>query len=226
MTLLEMNAAITRADKVVEYPEIPNDLLTTFAEILSISPAILSAAKEIEDSSVFYKMYPDIREVVGKTFASDVFYAYKVGYVYKGVPNKLCYILKLAKESEAGVDAPNFGLSKVSKLLKKYAGQKYVCNGAELTVKDIMDNIYGKSVRLLTDGTRKTMNGTFWEVYVPEVDRVLLLPDDIGKVLTFDDCCSLQWDPDVGVISNGKALRFFNNRVGITTDDFDLRESV
>lgn len=226
MTLLEMNAMIMRSDKVVEYPDIPDSLLSTFAEILSISPAILSAAKEIEDSAVFYKMYPDIREVIGKTFASDVFYAYKVGYVYKGVPNKLCYILKLAKESDAGLDAPNLGLSKASKLLRKYIGQVYSCNGVELTVKDIVDNVYGKSVRLLTDGTRKVRNGSFWEVYVPGIDRVLLLPSDIADSITFDDCCSLQWDPNVGVVSNGTALRFFNHRVGITTDDFDLRESV
>lgn len=226
MTLIEMNELMLNGEKKeVNYPVASDDLLYTFSEILGISPAIVSAVNDFEDSDAFFKTYADIREIIGTKFASDIFYAYKLGFYYHGVPGKLCYVVSKIKEFDGG-ETPNTAIKAASKLLTKYVGNVYTSEHGSYTVKDVIDNIFGKSVELLTDGKRIVNNGKCYEAYVSDIDRVVILPDDIGKSLTFDECYSLSFDKNIGVLCNGEALRFRNNRVGITKDDFDLRECV
>lgn len=224
MTILEMSDIINSAAKEKKCSAVTDEALSTFAEIISISPAIKSTADQVIDAKVFYAMYPSVREAVGISESVDVFYAYKMGYAYVGIPNKLCFILKHMKSIEP--EAYNLGLQRAQNLIKKYIGDVYCYEDSRISFKDVLDNIYGQSVKLLSDGVRKVQHKGFWEVYIPDIDRVALMPDDIGSALSFEDCCALKWDKNVGITLNGEGIRFMRGRIGITTNDFDLRECV
>ena len=228
MNLIELNEKIMSSSgkKEVIVPPITDDDVSTFVKILSISSTIKDAANAYDDANSFFKAYPHIRDVVGKGKCVEVFYGYKLGVAYCEIPNKLAYIIKMARNEENNEELPNVALARVVNLLKTYADSSYKTESGVLTVKSIIDNVYGRDVKLLTDGTRKVKNGSLWEIWVPDIERVAIVPEDIALMLSFDDLCSLHYDFKLGIALGDKPLRTFGDRIGITRNDFDLRECI
>lgn len=226
MNLLEFNdKVLISKKKTVNVPKFDNDKLIEFKELLSISLNMKNAFGAIDDSNAFFKMYPDVKKVIGARICAEVFYACKLGYYYDGIPSKLVYILNKAVKNH-GKDFPNLTINSAISLLRTYASAQYKYEGKTLEVKDVLDNVFGTSVQLLTTAKMKIKVGDNWEVFIPDVERVAIMPDDIASMISYGDCDKLSFDINKGIMLGDVPVRTMNGRVGITRNDFDLRECI
>lgn len=226
MNLLELNDKILISKKkTVNVPTFSDDKLKEFKEIISISMNMKNSFQMLDDSNAFFKAFPDVKKVLGVKICTEIFYACKLGYYYEGVPAKLVYILQKAIVNH-GKEYPNVTLNSAVNLLKPYACAQYKCNNNIVTVKDVLDNVFGYSVQLLTTAKTKIKPGLYWEVFIPDVERVAIMPDDIASMISYGDCDKLSFDFRKGIMLEDVPVRTMNGRVGITKNDFDLRECI
>lgn len=209
----------------VDYPVITNDDVRKFYELLQVNDSIKLAADKTESSVAFYTAFPDIKKLIGAPIASEVFYAYKLGFIYSGVPNKLVYILyKAFKETD--MKYPNLILWKAFKDVKSFVDRVYVSDKGKFTFKTILENVYGSSANIISSTTYKCLNNDVYEIFIESEDRIALVPKDIGDCLSEEDCRAITYDPALGLVLNETPIRRLNGRLGITFDDFDLREVI
>lgn len=227
MNLVEMNKAIMskKRNEVVIKNQITQGDILLFYDMLNISKNIQTLFDSIDDSNTFFKIYPDFKKVLTNGKAVECFYAVKKGNIWEGVPMRLVYILTKAFESN-GKELVNVTLNTATGLLAPYASDTYVYNDSKLTIKDIIDNVVGKSSKLLTASNPIVKYKDCVEVFIPNANRVAVLPNDMVEYVTVDNCNTLQWDKTNGVTVEGVPLRTLNNRLGITRNDFDLRECI
>lgn len=226
MNLLEFNDKVLISKKdTVNVPKFDKDKLIEFKELIAIDDRIVNTFEHIDDSNAFYKIYPDVKKVLGAKICVEVFYACKLGFYYDGVSSKLVYILSKAIK-DYGKDYPNLTINTAIKLLKTYAGAQYKYNGDIIGVKDILDNLFGRNIQLLTSAKKKVKAGDCWEVYIPGIERVALMPEDIASMISYGDCDKLSFDINTGIMLGDIPVRTLNGRVGIVRDDFDLRQCI
>lgn len=226
MNLVEMNDKILTGKKnVVQVPTVTQENLTQFKSLMAISKLTESAFDSLEDANAFYKMFPYIKKLIGTNICVEVFYACKLGYYYENIPAKLTFILNKAVRVN-GKENINATLNPAVNLLRTYAENAYEFGGKTITVKDVIENIVGAPVSLISSSTPKIKSNGCWEVFIPNAERVALFPDDIGSMLSYSDCEKLEFDIGKGIMLEGIPIRTFNNRIGITKDDFDLRECI
>lgn len=226
MNLLEMNTEIIFGKKTkCSVPELTEEHLIQFKKLINISKSILATFESIDDANSFFTMYPDIKVVLGSSICVEAFYACKLGYYYKGIPTKLVYILnKTFKENDN--KHINTALNTAINLIKPYISNVYEYNGEDYTVKDIIENVVGTSINLITDSKRKIKCSDCWEVYIPDIERVALFPNDIADMFGYADCEKLYFTVEKGIMFNDTVVRTLGNRLGITKNDFDLRDCV
>ncbi len=224
MNLLEMNDAILFGKKnTVEVPIPSKGNLDTFQSLINSGKSIKMFYDQTDDANSFFALFPDVRQIVGSKICVECFYACKVGYFMGGVPSKLLYIVtKMLSRNEAKVFV-NRSINSAVQLLKPYMSNEYVLDGQKYTVKDVIENVAGAPVKLLNTSIRKTKVGQEWEVFIPEVNRVAILPAGLGELLSMTDCENLRYVRELGIVLHDVPIRVMGNRVGITTDDFDLR---
>lgn len=226
MNILEMNKEILRGKKTpVKYNPIDNGDLVVFNQILNIDESIKLAFDGTEDASRFYRMIPDAKVALGNTDAESVFYAFKLGYAYTGAPAKLVYVLTKSLNGLGGkyINTAIFG---VYQYLRPYVNTQWVSDAGEVTLKDLIENVYNKPIDLLTESKPLIKSDDAYELYISDVDRIAILPVDIGELISYEDALNVKFDSSVGIVLSGIPLRSFNGRLGITMDDFDLRECV
>lgn len=224
MNLIQMNdkLLVNKERKLVKVPEVTQELCDEYRRLMNASKSLLHVYETVEDATAFYVMYPSITKIYGSHLANELFYASKLSFLYPGVPCKLSYILnKIFKE--CGVVHVNDALSRGVKLVQPFVNDTYQCNGDEITVKDVIENFVGGPVKLLTSSVRKVKAADCSEVFVPNVERVALLPADIANVLPYAECEKIEFDKQKGLVIGDVIVRCMNNRLGVTKDDFDLR---
>ena len=224
MNLIEMNdKLLISKKKTVTIKEIPQEKLIEFKSLIAISKTVESAFETIEDANAFYKMFPYIKKLIGSNICVEVFYACKLGYFYSGIPAKLLFILNKAIRSGDRMHI-NATLNKAVNLLRTYCDSQWKTDENVITMKDVIENIVGEPVNLITSSTLKVQAKDCWEVYIKDAERVALVPNDIATMLSYGDCEKLQFDIGKGIVLGDVPIRTLNNRIGITKDDFDLRE--
>lgn len=226
MDLLELNSKILSRKRVEVTPaEFTDDDVKLFTELIGTSPQMLNVFQGVEDSSIFYKTYPDMRKIFGTAKSVEMFYAIKSGSYVKGVPAKLVYIIdKMFKEYDKGFI--NCAINAAVPLLAPYASDVYIVGDTKHKLRTLLEGAVGRDIKLITDECRKVDYDDYSEVYIPDVKRVAVLPKDIADAITLPDCEKLNYNPKLGVCLADIPLRGFNGRLGITTDDFDLRECI
>lgn len=226
MNLLELNEKLlVGKKKAVKVPKITDSHLTEFKSLLAISRNMSSNFEVLEDANAFFKMFPDVKKLIGAKLCVEVFYACKLGYMYEGIPNKLLYILTKAL-NQNNREFVNLALNSAVNLLKPYADSSFTCGEEVVTTKDVIENIVGHSVQLITSSTPKVKLRGYYEVYIPNVERIALFPIDIGDMLSYADCERLSFDIGKGIMLDDVPVRILNNRIGVTKDDFDLRDCI
>ena len=224
MNLIEMNdrLLVNKDRREVVVPEVTQDMCDRFRRLVASSNSVQNMYNNIEDANAFFMMYPDIKKIFGAGVCVEIFYVCKQKYVYDGVPAKLVYILNKTF-NEGGLVHVNAALNRATALLKPYVNDVYVVDGMAVTVKDVIENIVGRSVKLLTSSVRKVKATDCYEVYVPNAERVALLPMDIANMLPYAECEKIRFTKEKGlVIGDDVIVRCLNNRLGITRDEFDL----
>lgn len=223
MNLIEMNdrLLVNKDRRQVTVPEATQEKCDLFRRLVESSKTATNMFNSLEDANAFFAIFPDLRKILGTGVCVEVFYACKLKYAYDGVPARLVYILNKAFTHGSQVHV-NATLNTVTALLKPYVNDVYTVNGETATVKDIIENVLGRSVKLLTSSVRKVKATDCFEVYVPNVERVALLPPDIANMLPVAECEKIRFDREKGLVIDNVIIRTLNNRLGITRDDFDL----
>lgn len=226
MSTLEMFKSISSCSgKETEFPIVTEEDVMEFHNIIRINDTIKSFYESTNSSTAFFNAFPDIKKVLGNVKAHEDFYAHKLGHSFVGVPNKIVFVLySLFKETD--FKFPNLVVWKASKELSPFLDKVYVSDAGKFTIKDIIDNVYGKSAKIISDSQVKAFNDGTYEVFIEDADRIALFPKDIGDQLSEDDCKKIVYDSKLGLCINELPIRRFNGRLGITFDDFDLREGI
>lgn len=229
MTLLELNKIVEgkypKGDAVEPIKTITIDDLENFRQYLAIDESMLQVLKSTNNDKEFFEAYPILNALpYSKEEKTELFYAAKLGEIYTDISSKLVYLLVKALTSTS---SPNQALS----VLKDYRGiDKYLQKGAipnDITIKQIMSNILKSDFKVLTNSRRKVKYNNFYEVYVENVDTVVLLPEDIAaQVDSSDDLKAINYVKGVGVCVYDMPLRTFCGRLGVTTNEFDLRDVI
>ena len=187
-------------------------------EILAASPRIKQVFDSCESASDFFKLYTSFKDMGLNT--EEAFYRLKLGMKVDGVPSRIIYILRKAIK-ENGTEFPNLTLQSVYKLLAQYDDYTFVNNGNEITLINIVEYVFGKPVKLTTARRHRVDN----EVYVPNVNRIAIIPDDMLELVKGE----ISYEPSRGLIGEVDGamieLRILSDRLGVTTDDFDLRKA-
>lgn len=208
-----------RERKVYKNPITKNteDTKNVLENLIATVPQLATVFNTCDDAKAFFHTYGIFSEL--KATDEEAFYQLKVGYYMDGVPTFVVYVLQKALQ-EAGSSAPNLALQSCYKLISKYDDYIFVNNEKEITLLDVIYFCFKKKFDLLT--ARRLISDD--EVYIESVDRVAVLPDDILELIP--DVSKLGYDPKIGIITeDGNPIRTLNARVGVTVDDFDLREA-
>lgn len=224
MNLLEFNdrLMVNKSRKVVTVPIVTQEDCDLFRSLVSTSKTVSDMYEATDDATAFFTAFPDIKKIIGTQKCVEVFYACKLTYVCDGVPCRLVYIVN-KMFNESGRVTVNLAINRALNLLKKYVDDVYIIEGKEYTVKDVIENAAGFSVKLLTSSVPKVKATNCYEVYVANAERVALIPLDIAKMLPYDECEGIYFDRQLGLLmKNGTPLRCLNDRMGITRDDFNL----
>lgn len=227
MNLVELNDKMLHNSerRVWKAEPITQDVLDEFRRLVNASKGVKEFYDSVEDSAVFMQVYPSFKKIYGATKASELFYVSKLGYYYQGVPAKLLYsLMKLLRE--CGKTHINDTLSRGVSLLAPWVGYAFVVDGEEITLKELIESICNTPIKLLTSAVPKVKSADCYEVWVPNVERVALIPGDIANMLPFAECEKIEFKKELGLVIGDTVVRSFNNRLGITKDDFDLRECI
>lgn len=225
MRVTELNAMIEgiglpKGKELVKISDLTNRL-REFSEFLLAFEDVKARFGLTESVKEFTDACPVVKAFFKREVLEEVFYATKAGYFFEGVPSRLTYLLKKALQS---YDTPNKALASIngSRLLP-YLKQGILPEG--VTVRTVINNICGYDVRLLTEAKLAVQNMNTIEVYVPDVDMVLVLPKEYeGVVGCRSDLETVCYEKDRGVLIRGQLFRTMYGKLGITRDDFDLRK--
>lgn len=226
MNLLELNDAILYGrKKEISIPIISSEDLQLFKRTIAISAYNRKLFDSTDDANSFFAVCSDIKQIVGAKKCVECFYACKTGFYMKGIPAKLVYVLqKMTKEY--GKEFPNVALNGSIQYIKPYVNCLFTVDNKQYDVKDVMENIYGKPIKLINTSVRKVAYGTVSEVYISDAERVAIMPGGISDTMSQEDCEKLTYSTEYGIMLGDIPVRTLGNRLGITKDDFDLRECI
>jgi len=225
MRITEINTMVEgiglpRGKELVKVPDLAGKL-REFSEFLLAFEDVQARFQLTESVKEFTDACPIVKAFFKREVLEEVFYATKAGYFFEGVPSRLTYLLKKALQS---YDTPNKALASINgSRLIPYLKQGILPEG--VTVKTVVNNICGYDVRLLTEAKLAVQNMNTIEVYVPNVDMVLVLPKEYENAVgSRSDLETVYYEKGRGVLIRGQLFRTMYGKLGITRTDFDLRE--
>lgn len=179
-------------------------------------------------SNEFYDANPVmssiIKDVYGdraKLIRDEVFYSLLCGTYIDGIPSELTALLDLTRREAI---TPNRMVASLDKLrFNKYMTECY--NEDPTYIKKVIDQLWGYNVNLLTDVRRMVVNNDIVEIFIENINDVLLCNKNIHSVLSnVDEIENLSYNNN-GVVCDGDIpLRTLINRFGIVENDLDLRK--
>ena len=197
------------------------DDILQFKRLLRIDETYALSFNKTNSAKEFYDSYELFAAAFNDNVKEDVFYGAKLGFILEGIPSRLTYLLKLAI---ANAPTPSLAIQSVSPLAWGKALDKgYLPEG--ITIKDVLDELYGYETKLISKTQFKQDHHGFSEIYVANVDRICLLPSKIaGMFGTVEDINMIKYIPGKGVCFGEDPIRLFDGMKGITFDEFDLRD--
>lgn len=193
-----------------------------FMGYINMNSKYRSILRNTEDADEFYSACPLFKKDFPDEVKRDLFYAAKLNFKYEGIYSELVFLLKKALRT---YNTPNVAISSI-KWQKRMLMEGYMSEGH--TIKEVIENMLGHSINLLTDYNRKAaVNEDTYEIYVENSDRVIVLPADIANMVdSAEDLRNVRYIKDVGVCVYDVPLRTMNSRLGVCFDEYDLRECV
>lgn len=199
------------------------DMLNKFMEIAKISKAYSYYLKITESSQQYWSACKDIKQLFPSECLEDIFFTFKSGKHYDGVPSKLVYLLNKAKNN---YKYPNLSLISISsKDLLEFC---YEDSLKDCTILDVLCNVWQSDIKVLSSYRKRAQFGNAVEIYVNKtsegkiINRIAVLPQDIADLLSDKDISSITFDNKKGLMFSGGLVRQLSGHVGITMSDFDL----
>lgn len=232
LTYLELTAYL-KGDKfynaIQKFRMATDEELNRFCNILSCNKRYINLIDMTNNSASFFKSFNDIAELFPKEIYDDLYYSVKNRKRYDRVPSKLLYLLFKSKEEYI---YPNLAIS----MIKRSELLQFCIEGVlldDLTILDIIKNVWQADVLLLTGRRVKALYKNVYEVYVNKYidkngiidksfDQIALIHEKIIERAGNIDWKSIYLKEDSGLISNDTILRYLNGRCGIVKDDLDL----
>lgn len=158
-----------------------------------------------------------------QVFMKELFYSMLCGLYVPGVPSELTALFVLTRRQ---VETPN----KMIAALDKSRLKRYLCSPISdnpRIMKELLDTIWGYDVQLVTSLRPSVTNKGVVEVYIDNINDVLLCDESIKDILTdVRDFKDLWYSKDKGVVLGDKEipLRTLIHSFGIVDDDLDLRK--
>ena len=227
MDLLELNKILSGdysgcAEIKKPIPKIEVSDVTEFLSVFSVDEYIKSVFDSTENYKQFFEAVPWIKECFETGKAKELFYAAKNGILYDGVPPTVVFLFKKAL-STWEYKYVNLALSRIEKkMLTPYLKSGVLPD--DVTYKDVLDNLIGKTCKLITSGNPRVDVEGVTELYVPNIDMVALVPTEMITDLTdLSDLNAVEYDKVLGLTVKGQPIRIMAGRVGLTKNDLDLR---
>lgn len=197
-------------------PKVLEDFLTLLEE----DPIAKEFFNAYDIAADFYKTMVDFRHFIPKELREEVFYAAKIGKMYREVPSFCVYILEKAWEQCNGIPNLIFKIVPVT-AIKKFCEEGYFLGG--LTLRDVVCNICNEEYTPLSFYHPKNKVGDFTELYIPSADMVAAVPNSIADTLDDNSVTQITVVSN-GLEVNGVLLRTMCNHVGAINSIYDLRE--
>lgn len=193
-----------------------------FLNIFYTDTFIKSVFDATENYQQFYDTFPWFKKVFEPVKAKELFYAAKCEMIYENVPPTVIFLMRKAL-MQFEYKYANVALNRLErKMLEPY--MKVGVLPADTTYKDVIENIIGKSVKLITASSPCVDVEGVSELYVPNIDAVALVPTDMLRDISdLEDFNSVVYDKEVGLMVKGQPIRTMGGKVGITKNDLDLR---
>lgn len=226
MNLLELNKIVCgkyTEETKNKYSQIDNlkEEVHKFQKLMLVNELYMSCFKLTESSEEFYKACPHFKKFIELQALEEVFYATKLGYYLEGVPSKLTYLLQKTLHK---YDTPNNAVNAVmgtafGRFLKKGSLAE------NITIKMVIESLLGVEYQELSEFRLAARFNNCYEVYVSNVDRVVILPQDYSSYLeNIEDLKTVEYRRGEGVVLCNTLLRTYGGRIGITCNEFDLRK--
>lgn len=199
--------------------DISSDTLKRFLTMLEEDPIAKDFFNIYELSSDFYSTMVDFNHFFSDVEKDEVFYAAKIGKMYRQVPSFCVYVIKKAWDSCYGI--PNL-ISKVLPVsaLKKFFEEGYLRGG--VTLKDVICNICTEEYNPICLYRPVNKLTGFVEVYVESTDMVAAIPHSIADSLDDSAISSIKVTAN-GLETQGVLLRTMCGKVGAVNSVYDLR---
>lgn len=229
MTLLEFNKVVEGKKKIGEEVKPVKTVtvgeLEEFRKYLSIDESMMPALNSTDNAAEFYASYPILSGLpYDSETRTELFYAMKLGKVYTDIPCKLVYLISMALYK---TPSPNRAFIA---LRDSNAVYKYLMPGAlknDITIKQIAEDILKREVKTLTAARRKVKYQDFYEIYVENIDNVVIVPESIAEnIESHSDLKAVSFIEEKGVCVYDVPLRTLGGYYGITKSEFDLREVI
>lgn len=190
-----------------------------FKKLLLLSPAIEKNFLSTSSAVEFFKSAPELQKGLSKIKKMDLFYAAKSDMLLEKVPSYIVYFINQAYKK---CNYPNLTVSRLSlSLIKEFISM--LPEGISLL--NVLENIAGQRAELFNSAVRKTEFKGVYELYIPNIDKVAIIPKAIAdEINTIDDYQSVQYVKGVGVCLGSIPLRVFNGALGIVCNEFNLLE--
>lgn len=194
-----------------------------FKSLLAVDNVYSSGFEETESYIEFFETFSVFRDLLPKEVREDVFYSVKLGYSFTDIPARLVYIIKKAISE---YDSPNLALINVNintwgRFLKKGTLPEGV------TIKTVVENVLGHEYTAISSFNRKAKYRDWYEIYVENIDTVILVPEPIANLIdSLDDLKHLEYIQDKGICLYEKPIRVLSNYIGLTKSDLDLRKVI
>lgn len=227
MTILELNKVISgnydgMPVATKEPVLITEEDVILFLSTFSVDDYVKSVFEATENYIQFYECLPWLKKCFDPSKAKEVFYAAKCGILYDGVPPTVIFLLKKAL-AEYEYKYANLAISLLNRnMLIPYLKEGILPTGT--SYRDVVSNIVGRSVKLITASNLCVDVNGVSELYVPNTDQIALVPTDMLEgVSDLDDLRTVEFVPELGITIKGIPIRTLGGRMGLTRNDFDLR---
>ena len=191
-----------------------------FRELLVIDDAFTQGLQYTNSYKEYFDAYELLNKVVNPDLKEDLFYSAKLGFFYQGVPSRLTYLLHLALRK---YHVPNYAINAIDiRYLARFLKRDELVG--EVTIKQVIENLLGKSYLSLSKHRRCVKYGDIFEIYVENMDRVLILPEELEEITkSQEDLLSVEFVGNLGVCIRGIPIRTFAGKIGFTRNEYDLR---
>ena len=226
MNLLELHKIfegkyIEKREKEEKQIQVTEENVIKFRELLMINDSFTEGLNRTESAVEYFKTYELLDKVVSDDLKEELFYIAKTGFFFEGIPSKVVYLLQRAIKK---YNTPNNAISSIDiRVLNKYLKKGYLPES--VTLKQVMENLIGREFQTLSEARLAVPYKDCIEVYVRNTDRVLIIPNTLeGYFNSREDLESVEYKKNIGVCIQDIPIRTLKNRLGITFNEYDLRE--